>query len=175
MDLCGIESAESQTTVKLLKWLLNRFSAIGRVFASVRFVTTIFDVTCLMGMFLGNVKSNGRPPISAARWSQMVFAQSFNKVLSIMSDKPFESLNPVFAHALKLLKSDTVKQASQNLAEGISISRSSILQCCLGPSQESEVAQAHISRITWMDQSFDLHSANCLQCFRSLSTRQLVI
>jgi hypothetical protein len=26
-----------------------------------------------------------------------------------------------------------------------------------------------------MDQSFDLHSANCLQCFRSLSTRQLVI
>jgi hypothetical protein len=102
------------------------------------------------------------PPISAARRNQKVFDQSFNKVFSIMSDNPFQSLRPVLEQALEFLKSDAVKQVCQRLDYRISISKSPILQCCLGPSKESEVALAQTWRIMWMAQSLELHSVNWL-------------
>jgi hypothetical protein len=87
-------------------------------------------------------------------------------------DDPFQSLNPVLEHALKLLKSDADKQICQCLDHCIHISKSPILQCYLGPSKELEVVLAQSRRIKWMGQSLDFHSANCLQYFRSLCTRQ---
>jgi hypothetical protein len=94
-------------------------------------------------------KSNDRPSISAARRNEKVFDQSFNKKLSIVSDDPFQSLNPVLEHTVAL-KSDAVIQVCQSLDHHVRISKSPILQCCLGPSKELRVAQAQIRRIRWM-------------------------
>jgi hypothetical protein len=79
------------------------------------------------------------PPISAARRNQKIFDQSFNKALSIVSDDPFQSLNPVLEHALEPLKSDAVKHVRQSLHDHARISKSPILQRCLDPSKNSKL------------------------------------